>query len=87
MVFLIGFAWPLEAIPLWLRNMAQLIPSTPGCAGFIRLNQMGASLQEVRFEWFSLWGLCAFYFVLAWLSYYRRYLLLSQPRASSAPSP
>lgn len=87
MVFLIGFAWPLEAIPLWLRNVAQLIPSTPGCAGFIRLNQMGASLQEVRFEWFCLWGLCALYFALAWLSYYRRYQKMSSALASPAPSP
>jgi len=87
MVFLIGFAWPLEAIPLWLRNVAQLIPSTPGCAGFIRLNQMGASLQEVRVEWFSLWGLCIFYFALAWLSYYRRYRKMPPSAASATLSP
>jgi ABC-2 type transport system permease protein len=71
-LFLIGFAWPLEAIPAWLRNAGLLLPSTSGCAGFLRINQMGASLHEVRFEWFTLWGLCGLYFVLAWLTMQRR---------------
>ena len=66
-IFLMGFAWPHEAIPHWLRALSMLIPCTPGALGFIRMNQMGASLQEVRNEWFILWGLCLFYGVLAWL--------------------
>jgi len=66
-VFLMGFAWPHEAIPSWLRAVSMLIPCTPGALGFIRMNQMGASLYEVQREWFILWGLCGFYGVLAWL--------------------
>lgn len=66
-VFLIGFAWPLEAIPAWLRNLALLLPSTCGSAGFLRINQMNATLREVQFEWFTLWALAALYFTLAWL--------------------
>jgi len=67
-VFLMGFAWPFESLPTWLRNVALLLPSTTGCAGFVRLNQMGASLHDVRREWFILWGLCGFYLALAWLT-------------------
>ncbi len=71
-VFLVGFAWPADAIPLWLRQIALLLPSTTGVAGFLRLNQMGAGLHEVRFEWLWLWGLCALYFGLAWVALHRR---------------
>lgn len=67
LVFMTGFAWPIEMLPLWLRRLALIVPSTSGCAGFVRINQMGASLREVRFEWFTLWLLCLFYFFLAWL--------------------
>ncbi len=67
-VFLMGFAWPAEAIPVWLRQLALVLPSTPGVLGFIRLNQMEASLQQVRYEWFQLWGLCFLYFLLAWVA-------------------
>ena len=66
-VFLIGFAWPSEAIPGWLRFFGQLLPSTAGCAGFLRINQMGASLYEVRYEWIMLWVLSALYFGIGWL--------------------
>ncbi len=67
-VLLIGFAWPLEAIPNWLRICSLLLPSTSGSAGFVRLNHMGASLYEVRWEWFTLWVLNVFYFGTAWIS-------------------
>ena len=72
-VLLVGFIWPVEAVPIWLRNMALLLPSTTACAGFLRINQMGASLHEVRYEWFVQWALCAFYFVLAWLTMHQKH--------------
>ena len=67
-VFLAGFAWPLEAVPSWLRAASLLIPSTSGIAGFLRLTEMGAQLRHVRFEWLVLWGLAGAYFLLAWLA-------------------
>jgi ABC-2 type transport system permease protein len=72
-LFLIGFAWPYEAMPRWLINIGMLLPSTTGCAGFIRLNEMGAAFHDVLPEWFTLWGLCGFYFVIAWLTMHRRH--------------
>ena len=67
-VFLAGFAWPLEAVPAWLRGLSLLLPSTAGIAGFLRLTEMGAGLRHVRFEWLVLWALCGAYFLLAWLA-------------------
>jgi ABC-2 type transport system permease protein len=67
-LFLAGFSWPKEAIPVWLRAVSYLLPSTAGTDGLLRINQMGASLQDVRFDVFVLWGLVALYFFLACLS-------------------
>jgi ABC-2 type transport system permease protein len=67
-VFLAGFAWPLEAVPSWLRAVSLLVPSTSGIAGFLRLTEMGAGLRHVRFEWLVLWSLAGAYFLLAWFA-------------------
>ncbi len=71
-VFLAGFAWPLEAVPSWLRAASLLVPSTSGIAGFLRLTEMGAGLRHVRFEWLVLWALSGAYFLAAWLAERRR---------------
>ncbi|MGU3392040.1 ABC transporter permease [Sphingomonas sp. M1A8_2b] len=47
-VFLSGFAWPLFAMPGWVKAIAWMIPVTPATHIFVPLNQMGASLGEVR---------------------------------------
>lgn len=65
-VFLIGFAWPPESIPAGLRYLGLLFPSSAGCAGFLRINQMGATLYDVRHEWILLWGLALGYCALTW---------------------
>ncbi len=57
-IFLAGFAWPVEAIPSWLRILSFLLPTTAGIEGFLRVSEMGASLRNVSFEWGVLWGLC-----------------------------
>jgi len=66
-IFLAGFAWPAEIMPIWLVALGQLIPSTPGIDGFVRVYQMGASLDEVRPAQLQLWLLAGFYLLAAWL--------------------
>ncbi len=63
--FLVGVAWPAEALPGVLRNLRELLPSVNAIDGMVRINQMGASLAEVRPDWERLWGLTLLYFVLA----------------------
>jgi ABC-2 type transport system permease protein len=67
-LFLAGFSWPKESIPVWLRAVSYLLPSTSGTDGLLRINQMGASLQDVRFDVVVLWALVALYFFMACLS-------------------
>jgi ABC-2 type transport system permease protein len=67
-LFLVGFAWPREAIPGPVLTAGHVFPSDFAVYGFVRLNQMGADLAEVRSDWFGLWGMAAVYFLLAVLS-------------------
>jgi ABC-2 type transport system permease protein len=83
-VFLAGFAWPLEAVPSWLRALSLLVPSTSGIAGFLRLTEMGAELRHVRFEWLVLWALAGAYFLMAWLAE-RRSAARDASRAGALP--
>jgi len=49
-IFLAGFAWPVEAIPLPLRALSMLVPSTAGIQAFLNVDQMGADLLQVAPE-------------------------------------
>ena len=72
-LFLSGFSWPKSSIPNWLNQLAMLLPSTAGIDGFLRINQMGASLKDIGFDWGVLLGLTAVYFFLAVISVQRQY--------------
>ena len=73
--FLVGAAWPAEAIPSFLRSARELLPSVSAIDGFVRINQMGADLLDVRSRWETLWVLTLLYFgtaaSLAWLRRHR----------------
>jgi ABC-2 type transport system permease protein len=68
LVFLGGFAWPVEAIPGWLRAAAQVVPCTSAIPAFLRLTRMGADLADVTREAAVLWILAAMYFPAACVS-------------------
>lgn len=63
--FLVGVAWPLEAIPPMLRTASSILPSTFGIDGLVRINQMGATVTDVSKDWMWLWVLTGVYAVLA----------------------
>ncbi|MCC8253541.1 ABC transporter permease [Vibrio campbellii] len=57
LIFLAGFIWPVESIPAPLLGFADLSPSTWAIKGFLALNQMGATWQQVAKHWTALWVL------------------------------
>lgn len=57
LIFLAGFIWPVESIPAPLLWFADLSPSTWAIKGFLALNQMGATWQQVAKHWTVLWVL------------------------------
>jgi len=70
--FLVGVSWPREMIPPLLDQIRRVFPSESAIDGLVRINQMGASLGEVRADWVYLWLLAAVYFVLALAAGYWR---------------
>ena len=63
--FQVGVSWPVEALPDFIRAASRVFPSTSAIDGFVRINQMGASILEVRRDWTSLWVLTVVYGLLA----------------------
>ena len=63
--FMSGFSWPFEAMPQAVRWLAQLVPSTAAIDGFVRIRQLGASLQDVAQPALTLLVLAGVYGCLA----------------------
>lgn len=47
MLFLVGVSWPEASIPQFWEYVAWFIPGTPAARAFVRLNEMGNSLESV----------------------------------------
>ena len=65
LVFLSGCTWPETHFPLFWKYFAYIFPSTFGVRGYIKLNSMGATLSQIRFEYIALWIQVFIYFILA----------------------
>ena len=65
-LFLAGLTWPVSSMPVVLQWLRWLLPSTAGIQGFVALNQMGASVYEIRHEVAGLLGLLAACLALGW---------------------
>ena len=70
--FLVGVSWPREMIPPLLDYIRRIFPSESAIDGLVRINQMGATLGEVRADWLYLWLLAVLYFALALITARRR---------------
>jgi len=63
-LFLAGVSWPKEMMPDEWRVFSDLIPYTFGVHGYIHINSMGATLEQVSAEYIALWRQALAYFVL-----------------------
>lgn len=59
--FLAGVAWPIEMLPQWMQRVALAVPSTLAIPSMVRVNQMGASWQDLIPQVAMLWILTAVY--------------------------
>ncbi|MCF1429014.1 MAG: ABC transporter permease [Shewanella sp.] len=66
MLFVSGFVWPLVLIPAPLVWLSQVFPVTPAIMGMLKMNQMGASWQQILPYWLQLWLLVVVFMPLAW---------------------
>lgn len=69
LLFISGISWPMLSIPSFWKATGYLFPSTPGVQGFVRINTMGATLNEVAAEYKLLWMQTGFYFLTSCLVY------------------
>lgn len=69
LLFLSGISWPGAAMPAFWRYFSYLFPSTFGINGYVRINSMGATLNEVSFEYQALWIQTGVYFLTTCLVY------------------
>lgn len=65
LVFLAGFAWPLDQMPPWLATLAWASPATPAMHLFVRFNQMGATIAEAMGPLSVMTALTALYGAIA----------------------
>ena len=68
-LFLSGISWPSEGIPAFWKGISWLLPSTFGVKGYIAVNSMGATLQDISHEYFVLWAQSLIYFFTSCLFY------------------
>jgi ABC-2 type transport system permease protein len=66
--FTAGFAWPRAAIPDVALALGRMFPADSAIDGLVRVNQLGASIWEVKHDWLWLWCLALGYFALAVIS-------------------
>lgn len=69
LLFLSGISWPRESIPAFWQSISWLFPSTFGIRGYVRLASMGATLNDVRPEYYALWIQTLVYFVITCIVY------------------
>lgn len=69
-LFLAGLSWPESSIPAAWRGIAHLLPSTFGIRGFVRISSMGATLDDVSYEYMWLWIQVVVYFFAACAVYH-----------------
>ncbi|MGL6315054.1 ABC transporter permease [Vibrio sp. WXL103] len=66
LIFVSGFIWPVELIPVPLLLLADLFPSTVAIKAFLSLNQIGADWSQVGHYYFHLWLICAWWLIFVW---------------------
>ena len=77
LLFISGISWPGTAIPKFWEVISWLFPSTFGINGFVRINNMGATLTDVLTEYRILWIQTGVYFLTTCIVY-RRQITLSR---------
>ena len=69
LLFLSGISWPAASIPPFWKYISYIFPSTFGINGYVRINSMGATLNEVETEYQALWLQAGIYFITTCLVY------------------
>lgn len=69
LLFLSGVSWPQSNINGFWKTFSWIFPAIHGIQAYIKINTMGAGIQQIRFEYVSLWIQTALYFSTTCLTY------------------
>lgn len=81
LLFVSGVSWPQSNIPKVWECLSWLFPSTFGIRAFVRINTMGAELNDVINEYRALWIQAMFYFFTA-CGVYRHRIMSARSHAA-----
>ena len=84
LIFLSGISYPLELMPWYWKMCHFIFPAAPGTLSFVKINSMGATLQDIRIEYITLCVQCLIYYVLAVLSYRYKLIKYKEPILQNA---
>ena len=70
LLFMSGVSWPQSNIPAFWQGVSCIFPSTFGIRGFVRMNTMGATIEDVAFEYRALWVQAIVYFLTTSAAYH-----------------
>ncbi|MBS2099642.1 ABC transporter permease [Carboxylicivirga linearis] len=70
-LFLSGISWPVEAFPPFFKWLSQLLPSTQGIQGIMKIQIFGANLSEVQNHITALWALTVVFFTGSGLRFWQ----------------
>ena len=83
LLFLTGVSWPQSNIPSAWQGVSWLFPSTFGVRAFIRVNSMGATIDQIIPEIRILWIQAAAYLGFACVVYRYQFRLMKKHAATS----
>jgi len=63
--FFSGISWPLQSMPILIRILSFMFPSTAMIPAFVKLRIIGGGLDSITYEWVLLLGQMIVYFLLA----------------------
>ncbi len=75
LLFLSGVSWPQSSMPGFWQGVSWLFPSTFGIRAYVKVNSMGANINQVIPELRILWLHAALYFAAACLVYQHQFRL------------
>ena len=65
LIFLSGISYPLELMPWYWQAVHYIIPATPATLAFVKINSMGATMNDIQPEYLTLCIQTVLYFALA----------------------
>ena len=68
-LFMSGVSWPRSSMGTFWVSISYLFPSTFGINGYVKINTMAATIQQVNQEYIGLWIQAGFYFISTMMVY------------------